>query len=60
MHYKRRGSKHVKGRSTFNKPWKFAGVKTDSVQSEKFSDHRRRQTAANKISDENQYLDIKD
>ena len=51
MHHKKRGSKHIKGRSTFNKPWKISGVNKDSIKGEKFSDHKRRDKAASGSSE---------
>jgi len=50
VHHKKRGSKHIKGRSTFNKPWKISGVNKDSLKGEKFSDHKRRDKAAKEAS----------
>ena len=58
MHHKKRGSKHIKGRSTYNKPWKISGVDKDSIKGEKFSDHKRRDKAAKEASGSSENGDL--
>lgn len=45
MHHKRRRQKNRRAGCLMCKPWKISGTHEDARDSEKFSDHKRRQFA---------------
>jgi hypothetical protein len=45
MNFKKRKSKAARGGSKWNKPWKLGRTPTESLEGEKFSDHKRRAAA---------------
>ncbi len=49
MHHKRKRSRNRRGGCKLCKPWKVNGFRTERVDGERFSDHRRRSAAALEI-----------
>ncbi|PLX37204.1 MAG: hypothetical protein C0606_11945 [Hyphomicrobiales bacterium] len=49
MHHKKRRTPSQRG-PKYNKPWKRVGVRTQSAEGERFSDHRRRAFADEDIA----------
>jgi len=45
MNHKRRRPKARRAGCLMCKPWKMSGIRTDSAEGEKFSDHKRREAA---------------
>ena len=47
--FKRRKPKNARAGCLLCKPWKSNGVRTDRVDGERYSDHRRRSVAAEEV-----------
>jgi hypothetical protein len=49
MNHKRKRSRNARAGCKLCKPWKINGIRTERVEGEKFSDHRRRVAATQQI-----------
>ena len=52
MNHKRHKARNQRAGCKLCKPWKVNGFRTERVEGEKFTDHRRREAAAREIRSE--------